>query len=346
MGQKQTFYFIVNLLSGFGHFKILNLVTVCALSSAAVLKYCFSKQFILSMNDAFREELKTRKITYFTIIMLALFFSFAIPDPFTLFVLKKIYITKFVPMVWHNSTTIFLFPFAILLFWKQLQTFNTSRKSTHWDYLALNTLVIVNLLIKPSFIFAYAPVTFFFLVIDIRGESFKKILLKLSPLITAAVIILTQFYLIFMKQEGSFYNEPSTLALSTPFQFFTNFVPLWFIPFSILLSFALPLYTLITHNEIMWYAPFRFALALTIFGILISAFIIELGPRMFHGNFLWQNVICTYLLFLSTVSYLIPKFINTNKKTLSDKVIVGLFVVHAFSGILYLIKFVVTTSYY
>ncbi len=340
------FYFIVNLLSAFSQVKILNFVTVIVLSAAAVLKYSLSKHFILSVNPAINEEINWRKKAKLITVTLALFFCFAIPDPFSLFVLKKMYLSKFVPMVWHNSTTIFLFPFAILLFWKQLNMFNAKNDIAVKDIIIINILVIVNLLIKPSFIFAYAPVTFFFLLNKNATGNFKSLIIKLTPLFTTLLVLTLQYYFIYVRQDGSFFYEKSELAIGTPFQFLLGFVPGWFIPFSFIFSYALVIIAVVNYKEILSYTPFRYALALTVFAIFISAFIIETGPRALHGNFLWQNVICTYLLFLVTIAFLTPKLINKQSWNVKDKLTVGLFIAHACAGILYPLKIVLTTSYY
>ena len=340
------FYLIVNLLSGFSQVKILNLVAVMVLSAATVLKYSLSKAFIVSLNPAQNQEIKWRKKTHFILIALALFFCFAIPDPFSIFILKKMYLSKFVPMVWHNSTTIFLFPFAILLFWKQLKMFNTKNHIAVKEILIINLLVVLNLLIKPSFIFAYAPITFFFLLHKNVIRNYKIWFIQLTPIITTLVVLMLQYYFIYVKQDGSFFYEKSELAIGLPFQFLLQFVPWWFIPFSFVFSYALVLFTMVCYKEILSYTPFCYALALTVFAIFISAFLIETGPRALHGNFLWQNIICTYLLFLVTITFLTPKLLNKQRWSIKDKVLVGLFTAHACAGLLYPLKIVITTSYY
>jgi hypothetical protein len=91
------------------------------------------------------------------------------------------YLSKFVPLVWHNSTTILLFPFAILLFWKQLKMLDTKNEISAKEIAVINILVVLNLLIKPSFIFAYAPVTFMFLMNKKAFQNVKSLMLKLTP---------------------------------------------------------------------------------------------------------------------------------------------------------------------
>ena len=85
---------------------------------------------------------------------------------------------------------------------------------------------------------------------------------------------------------------------------------------------------------------------MTILAVLISAFVVEEGPRMTHGNFVWQNVVCTYLLFLSTIAYLTPKILDIKSWVLKDKIMITLLTLHGFSGIVYLIKIGLTKSYH
>ena len=89
------FYFVVNLFSAFSSNKILMyIVTIALLSSAVVVKYGISKKVILDLNK--RELFEHNKIY---LIAFGLFFCFAIPDPYSVFVLKKMYLGRLVPIV-------------------------------------------------------------------------------------------------------------------------------------------------------------------------------------------------------------------------------------------------------
>lgn len=339
-----AFYFIINLLSGFsGIWKVYSINTVILLSAATVCKYLLSKKIIISLNPNIVELYSPNKVS---LITLSLFFCFAIPDPFLVFVLEKFYLGRFVPMVWHNSTTILLFPFAIFLFWKQLTTLYSSYKVTNIDVVILNALVIANALIKPSFLFVYVPVTFLFLLKKYKSSFGKEFLLSLTPIITAGVIILLQTYLIYEKELGSIQEEDSGIAIGFPFKVLTKWIPMWYIPISLFLSYLLPIYAIISYKSILKYKPFLYSISLAIIGILLSAFVYESGPRMFHGNFAWQNIICTYLVFLSTISYLTPKILDKNSRTPKDIIMMVLLLLHSLSGIMYLFKIGLTYSYY
>jgi hypothetical protein len=338
------FYFTINFLSAFSNnLSFLNTVTILLLSLAAVAKYAISKNIIIRLTGEISDEGSKKKIC---IIALGLFFFFAIPDPYTVFVLDKMYLGRLVPIVWHNSTVIMLFPFAVLLYWKQLQLFDLSYKATTKDIVIINILVILNILIKPSFVFVYIPITFFFLLNRFKVEGLKAFVFYLSPMIIGGLFIIGQYYLIYKLQQGSFDPEASGIAISSPFEVTLLWIPKWYLPISFLLSFCLPIFTVFLFKDILKYKPFVYALALSITGVFISAFIMETGPRMTHGNFTWQNIICTFLLMLATVSYLTPKFLNVKQESKKVKFLLGLFIIHVLSGILYLINYAETHVYY
>jgi len=336
------FYFIVNLFSGFSNNETLMLIqTIFLLSFTNLAKYTIIKRIIRkSSNSIYFSTFKINTLT------LGLFFCFAIPDPFSYIMLKQMYLGKFVPMVWHNSTTIFLFPFAIALFWHQLKTFDLKRKTPYEELIILSILVIINIIIKPSFIFVYLPITSFFLLQRRKTDTLKELILNFTPIITGGLFILIQYYFIYIKQMGSFQEETSSVVLTSPFKVLTLWIPNWFIPISLLLSFAYPIYVMLTFKDIFRYKPFIYSLILTIYGIILSAFFMESGPRMVHGNFMWQNVICTFLLFLSTTVFIIPKALNKDIPTTKMKILGLLFIAHVTSGLLYLLNIVLTSSYH
>lgn len=77
-----------------------------------------------------------------------LLFVFSIPS---LTIVKKcLYFGNFVPNVWHNSTIIFLTPFAIALFYNVFLV-----KKYKYQFFVSVFLILVNIAIKPSFIFVF-----------------------------------------------------------------------------------------------------------------------------------------------------------------------------------------------
>ena len=328
------YFFLVNLFSGFSNNRFLmDGAAIILLSLATTAKFIISKIIIVDLSKTFNIRYSHKNLS---LIALALFFCFAIPDFYNIFISKKMYIGKFVPTVWHNSTTIFLFPIAILLFWKQLKVFDNNTILPFKDLVLISFLVIINILIKPSFIFVYIPVTFLMLLKSFRTDNPKRFLLKLTPLFIGGLLILLQYILIYHFEYGILHSEPSSVKISAPFELLRKRNPIWYIPISFFSSLALPLLSMITYRKIFKFMPFVYALCLTIVGILISAFILESGPRMWHGNFGWQNKICTYLLMLSTITFIIPKIKDNIPDSRTTKFLLIVIVVHSLSGIIYI----------
>lgn len=334
------FYLVVNFLSAFSNIRDLLVgVTVLLLSFATTAKYVITKGIFQQFDFGFQYS-RSQVI----VLSLALFFCFAIPDFYGIFVLKKMYLGRMPSTVWHNSTTIVLFPFAILLFLNQLRVFASLRTELPiWSIISASFLVIVCTLIKPSFTFVYIPITF--VMILWKKAPLKISLLNAVPALIGGLVAVVQFVLIYSFQTGSFQNEPSGLRFSYPFEILSYWIPLWYIPISIFLSLVFPIMTLVLFKEVWKFEPFVYSFLLTVTGFLISAFVIESGPRNAHGNFIWQNIICAYLLILSSVAFWAPKFLSQEKRSWKLFVLFAALGLHAFSGILYLIKIAITKSY-
>jgi hypothetical protein len=334
------FYLLVNLLSGFSsQVDILNTVTTIVLSVATTAKYLISKEIIIKLNLKISKQYTYQ---YFMLIGLSLFFCFAIIDPF---IIEQIYLGRIVPVVWHNSTTILLFPFAVLLFWKQYQVLESLDAPKMKDAAIIGLLLFLNLIIKPSFVFAYAPVTILFLWPKLKSTSIKNAFVYLMPLMISALIIIIQYYIIYQLSLGSFQKEQSGVGFCSPFELYYMCLPKWYLPIMMLLSFALPIFSMIAYPAIRRYKVFRYALCMLIVGVLISAFVVETGPRFAHGNFTWQNVICSYLLFLSTISFLTPKILDRKSWTKKEYIMLFLLLLHVLSGMFYIKHILVILHY-
>lgn len=339
------FFFAVNFLSFFSsNISLMFFVSAVVLSLATVGKFIVSKEIISELTLLSKHE---NKIMVIKVLSFMLLFCFAIPDVYNFFVLKKMYLGRTPSVVWHNSTIISVFPFAILLFWKQLKMFDNIYKSLyHRDILIVSILVCLNIVIKPSFIFVFVPVTIFIILKDFRKTNLRDCLIKLFPVFLAVVFLGIQYVTIYNYQIGSFQAEKSSIAITVPFEFFRHFIPSWYIPVSFVFSFAFPMITVLYYRDVLKYKPFLYALYLTLMGVFISAIFNEAGPRKFHGNLVWQNIICTYLLFLTTVSFVLPKFFKVKRYPKEMNIIGLIFIVHFLSGVLYLFKMYFTKSYY
>ena len=167
------------------------------------------------------------------------------------------------------------------------------------------------------------------------------------PLLFGGAVILLQYILIFELQKGSFQAEESGVSIGWPFSSYLSWVPsLVLTPISLVISLMLPLATLMLYREAVRYKPFTYSLALLGAGILLSALVVETGPRAEHGNFFWQNIICLYLNLMTIATFLLGRWRTDGPQSGRMRFLVLLFVLHAASGVLYIGKMLLTKSYF
>ena len=104
----------------------------------------------------------------------------------------------------------------------------------------------------------------------------------------------------------------------------------WYFPMALLSSFAFPIWHIAKKKEFC-IATINFVIALIIAGALK-----ETGPREFHGNFLWQASIASFILFF-----------EGGKQLIKTKSKIGsmLLAAHCISGLLYPIWMTLTGTY-
>lgn len=333
------FYITINLLTFISsNLKYLNIVTILVLSCAVFLKFQITLEFL-------RRYIK-KSVNENGLILIAVFllFCFAIIDPFTILLTGelKMYVGKIVSNVWHNSTIIAVMPFSIALFWMQIRVFENGYFTSIFQTVLMCVLILLNVIIKPAFLIVYIPITFIFLLMNLKTTNLltKNTVLLFSPLLLATFLILGQSYLIYYLGLGSISNESSAVSFSYPFEIMGLSLPKWYIPISLFFSLLFPLISILFYKEILNFIPFKYAIYLTLFGFLFGAFFKETGPRMLHGNLMWQNIICCYLLFMTSVAFLMKKTENFKTMTRKNKILWSVFLMHCFSGIIYIVKFI------
>jgi len=329
------YYFVVYALTFFSSkTSALHVMSVYVLTAATFSKYCIVKR--LFIHNISTITVKTATLTSFILL-----FCFSLPILY--FILDYFYLLTFPPNIWHNSTTIFVLPFSILLFWisiKQLEVNNT--KNLYY----ICFLIILNVLIKPSFLFVYLIVYPFFLVL--KYSFFKKnFWINLIPIFVALLLIFVEYYLIFLSNAE---NKPSSAVIIDFFYFYKNwskgfnvYISLFIALFS---SLLFPLVTILKNKYLLKKEMILFSIVAVIISILISVSVRETGIREKDGNFLWQTFICVYLLFFSCCFELfasINKNENLFKKHKLEFTILGL---HFVSGIIYLINIFITNVYF
>lgn len=322
------FYGLVNIFSF--DFISAKRVIIVMLAFAISLKYYLTKNYLDNCS-----------VKVSIIVTLALMVAFSIPDYYNHFILDFMYLGRFPPNVWHNSTTIFVFPFSLWLFYEQIGLF-VKKKINCMHIFMVSILVLCNLLIKPSFIISYIPATSVFLLfLYFKNRSeFSRYLISSVPVIIALLILFLQYFALYeMKtDEGE--------VVIAPLKVLRNFIPYWYMPISLCISYILPIYAIIFYRHILKEVTFIYAIILTAFALAAMILLSETGARQFHGNFFWQVFICGYILQLVVVKFFLQIF--KSKAKFSKKLFVGfsIFFLQVVSGVFYLVRYLSTGSYY
>jgi hypothetical protein len=336
------YFFLVALFAGFSK----NIYLYYG-ASAVLISLALSFKFFLSQYYLRKYSLSENSKTSYLLSATAMMFAFALPG-INFFQSNEYYLGQLPPNVWHNSTVIFLMPFAILLFFKSYNLLfidSVSKREEQWH---IFFLIVANTLIKPSFLFTLIPSVFFFFVwFSLFSKTNKKRMRLLLPFIAGLVFIAIEYYLIYIRAHIS--NVANSAAKSRviiePFVVWKNYSPNMLV--ALITSCFFPLiYVLISRgkvlkNTMVQFAGFNYIVALGIF-ILFA----EEGPRKFDANFCWQVIVAAYLLFFSFLLH----FIKENKiKSLSriNQYIIGsTFLLHFIWGIVYWIKIIIFRGYF
>lgn len=310
-----------------------------ALSIAVLLKFIVSKQII---SDILVTELANKE---FIINTLALFLLivFNLPNPFIYLKFHYVYIGSFAPSVWHNSTTIFVMPFVLLLFrhsYKQLQEYSFKRLAI------IALLIFVNILIKPSFVFVFAIA--YPILLIITHKLSKKFWINILPIIIAIVLVFIEYLLIY---QGSA-NTSNTGITIKPFQILRHYAQsenllhttAVFLT-SIVCSFLFPIIYMIKHRRKSFDLFSRYAVLCLIIALAISQLLSETGARENSGNFSWQVIMCSYITFLIFSAKLFLNIIDSKWDLKKYKVELSAFSLHLLFGGLYILRYIIINAY-
>jgi len=320
------FYFLVNLFSGFTGIRWLAKIVLCGLLAwASTYKFSILKKqmdpFVVSSNVS-------------SLLSLSLCFVFVIPILSFCYV-PYYYLGYEVPNVWHNSTIIFLFPFAFLLFFcslKQLKEGVDNKRN-----LGLLILILLNVYTKPSFFFVFACSYPFMLFIQYKTtRNFWK---GIFP-------VLIGFVFLYMEYNSIYERPLDGSSVCLDFKGLLNF-SFWSEKMSYLIvSLFLPIvYLLFYLKKTIRDREFLYILLLLFSALGIFFICKELGSRANHGNFYWQVVPVMALLFYYVLKSLVVdiKKCGYNKKNVT---VVSIYILHVISGLFYLSHYLIVRNYY
>jgi len=245
--------------------------------------------------------------------------------------ISTFYLGQIPPNVWHNSTTIFVMPFALSLFWlsyKQLVEPAPRR------ILFIGALCVLNVFIKPSFFFVFS--LSYPLMLVRRFGLGRRMWRNLWPVVVGLIMLLVLYVLIYLLSFGSARVGESGIAIR-PFSVWSRYSSN--IPLSLVASFAFPItYLAFYWREVSKHLLLQYSLLGSLISICIFVMLSETGPREFHGNFGWQCIICNYILFLVTTVLFAEKVNTVGLRNWKNKTILAAFLLHVLAGFLYLAR--------
>lgn len=331
------YYLIILVLSFFqNNADLISIISLFLLTGAVLAKFMIS-------NFVFKRELFNGQVTNvrpFRIfswqislkgLVLLIVFCICIAQNL-IFSLSATMALGYLPVnTWHNSTTIFLMPFAFWLFYKsylfylsdQTHSFPANR------LLEILLLTVFSVFIKPSyfFVFSVAFPLYYLLRFGIKRNFFLTGLVSL--LATSALILVFRYVYVNTDSGVKIVIDPFNV-----WKHWTNNIPMAFMT-----SVLFPLLFLILYfketlkDNLLSYAWLHMVVAVLIY-VLLS----ETGEREIHGNFGWQTIICNFILFFCTWVLFLRLMIHKNKIETKDKVIIASFLLHVIFGCIFLLK--------
>ncbi len=337
------YYLIVAMASGFSqNMHLLSIVAAFIMASSVYAKWNITKQIShLFFGDQ-----------YFRHLPFAMLFVFSLPAAY-----NNWYFGQISPNQWHNSTTILLMPFALLLYFHAYNYIFEQNQKSQCNVLYLS---ILNVLIKPSFLFCLMPVMVFWVLY--KGFS-NKWIKKMWVFFPALLILSAQYLILYLpafKSAAVLSGDEGGVSFS--------FLHVWQhysdnILLSFLLSVAFPFTAVLFYGKVLFSSRlFLFTLALFVVGILIFACLTETGSRQFHCNFIWQAIVANYLLYWVSAQLFLRhtlKTKNANKmnfwniarfyaksKNYSALAVYIMFLLQCLGGVYYLLRMVLRNGSY
>lgn len=321
------FYWAVWLLSFVLRSKMLMGGVVAIILALAVLWKFFLSSRIIStdLNDSEKAPLES----WVRFSSVALIFLFSLPVDLNI---QHYYLGQFPANIWHNSTTIVVMPFVILAFDSCCQYFTNS------DNKSLRRLFLWSILIyiiKPSILPILVIV---FPVFTLVQYGFKRpfVLSLIYGAFFGALLLLPMLW---MQSGGTGRNEGGGLefALFKVWSLYSN--NYWA---SILASLLFPVVCLILYLKmVIRDVSLMFSWAIWILSFLLFAFVNETGSSLKAGNFGWQVIMATYLLFLTNLVFFNRIRAGREKVFWKERVVVSIFGLHLISGMVYLFKMMI-----
>ena len=234
--------------------------------------------------------------------------------------------------VWHNSTVIFLMPLAVILFFLSWDFVADAKANVPSVSRLIGILMLSSLsaLVKPSYWMVFAVAFPLYVLLEL---GFGRVLALASTMVAVSSVPIALVY------RFVFGNDRSGVEIA-PFLVWFHFTGGALNTFlAILASLAFPIGIVSCYGrEPLRESPVGYAWIGTIVGIVIFALFAETGVRRFHGNFGWQSVACSFILFLCSTAFLLRKIKVEGRWKIGEKMLTALLVLHLSFGILIITK--------
>ena len=336
------YFFLLSLFTGFSRqYSLYYIPTVILMSLAITAKFFITKFYA----EKFCSICNQNK-TYAYLIAIVMLFIFALPG-LNYFTSNEFYMGQLVPNVWHSSTTIFLMPFAEILFFESYRLLFLEEKKIKKKIFQIVLLLILNALIKPSFLFTLLPtVALFFFLQYFFLKKEKGYWVKVLPYIIGFVFIGVEYYCIYkLNYSGVSYGDKTNPGIAfEPFAIWLSYSPDLTVAFITSCFFPL-IYIIFSKGKVLKNKLIQFSLCNYLIGLSLWILLAEQGFRRSDGNFFWQMVATSYLLFFT----LLMEFLNAVKLNNSTKmqqcIIGGSFFLHFVWGVFYWLKIIIFNNY-
>lgn len=334
------YYFFVIIFSGFSkNFTIIMGATALVAAIFITLKFYITRLFLQRYF-----ELSQETMLWFSTSLLIIM---SLPSLEILEGGKAYFLPQLPPNTWHNSTLVCLFPFGIALFSVSFESIFKQNKKT-WLYFTV--LIILNLLIKPSYflvlIMAFPLSWIWFEGVTVLSK--KVFWFHMIPLALGLMILAIQHQFLYNDVRSVYYLPERTegaIAIK-PFHVWHGFSQN--IPMSFILSLAFPICFLsIWYKKVIESKLLQYLLITSFFSLSIFIIVSETNEHEYCKNYSWQLYITNYLLFTVCGAMLFEKIRLRKWQSLSpnEKIAFILYLLHILSGLLYFLKMFVTKSY-
>ena len=332
-----VYYLLIDLFSGFTkNVYLLGVASIFFLTIAIGAKYLISEKLIFT--EIFKSETGKKgnenlnKLLILSILFVhpvIYYFDFSLP-----FMHGKIPVNS-----WHNSTSIFVMPFVLLVF---LHSYNYIKFAKTKDLIFLFLYSVICIFTKPNIIAVLLPVFSLFLLFKYKFTSqfFKGVISISGILLFIGVFFYFSYYTSNSLDEIQYKGQKSGIEFA-PFKHFLAYSKN--IPADLITSSLFPiLFSILYFKSIKDKLIINYAWSFYFVAALIGILFIETGPRWAHSNLIWQMIMCNYILFAVTIGLFLKQIIEKDLKfNYKDYFLSGIYILHLLSGFAYLFKLLI-----